>query len=1060
MRPIELELTAFGSYAEKTVVPFDQFDKGLFLITGDTGAGKTTIFDAIVFALYGDTSGEDREISMMHSDFVPKSTDSEVKFRFEHGNKEYLIKRTIHFKKTRGSDDEYNYDKTTAILEEPDGKMTNNHTDVTARVSELLGLNCNQFRQIVMLAQGEFKKFLEANSEAKSAILEKLFDVTQYDRFQKLLNDSAVKLKKERSDSEEKINTTMEQVFTVPNNLEGFEEENWLAESPDLLDKLSEAVKKQKDLMKTAENNAKKQFDLVNKLKADEGAAEAHNNLLEELEKKTEHLSELMHKQEEIEKLKTKYDAVDKAFHNVLPENRLFQDADKQLSQLKASIAKLKKDHENSRSELDAADEDVKNDEVRKEKVSKIKDEIVLLNESLPSYKKLASLKNNIEERERSIKNDSEKIESNKAKLLKMDEQKESYKKESEQLKDAGRRIAKLDADIDNATKTKDKLTGDSGVKQLLDSVKKQEDVLEKEKEKLLELTEKAKKTGDSYMLLYKRFLGGQAAILNKDLNDEIETKGEASCPVCGTHFGSGEHPNISFENKEIPSQTEVDEAKADFDAAENERNRKDKFVSTLADRIENDKNYTVKMMQEIFEECDSWEKTIAEGYLESKIDEISKRLSDLDNERKTAISQSDRFKELEKLSLELAEDHEVLFSSNSGLESKIKTETAEKERWESEYADLRKTLPFKDETEVNKCIEQKGKERDEIQELINGNLKKQKTAAERFNSISGSLKTEKDKVPAAEEKYESKRKNLESTLSKCGFASAEEVNALLSEFANPETWLKETSGIINEYSNDVKTTGERVKELKEQTKDFVKQNLTLLKEKTKEETERYDSFNKEFNSLKSRTENNEMVYKTVKGEKDKIADTDHAYELLDRLSNLANGENAAGGKLSFVRYVMGTTFREVIEKANMRLEIMSGGQYQLVHQMEASRRNAVAGLDIEVLDRNTGLQRESESLSGGEKFIVSLALALGLSDVVQSHSGGQALDALFIDEGFGTLDDDVLDKAISVLSGLSDNNRLVGVISHVDRLEESIPQKIVVKNGSRGSSLKIETLK
>ena len=202
------------------------------------------------------------------------------------------------------------------------------------------------------------------------------------------------------------------------------------------------------------------------------------------------------------------------------------------------------------------------------------------------------------------------------------------------------------------------------------------------------------------------------------------------------------------------------------------------------------------------------------------------------------------------------------------------------------------------------------------------------------------------------------------------------------------------------------------------------------------------------------------MVYKTVKGEKDKIADTDHAYELLDRLSNLANGENAAGGKLSFVRYVMGTTFREVIEKANMRLEIMSGGQYQLVHQMEASRRNAVAGLDIEVLDRNTGLQRESESLSGGEKFIVSLALALGLSDVVQSHSGGQALDALFIDEGFGTLDDDVLDKAISVLSGLSDNNRLVGVISHVDRLEESIPQKIVVKNGSRGSSLKIETLK
>ena len=153
----------------------------------------------------------------------------------------------------------------------------------------------------------------------------------------------------------------------------------------------------------------------------------------------------------------------------------------------------------------------------------------------------------------------------------------------------------------------------------------------------------------------------------------------------------------------------------------------------------------------------------------------------------------------------------------------------------------------------------------------------------------------------------------------------------------------------------------------------------------------------------------------------------------------------------------MGTTFKEVIERANMRLEIMSGGQYQLVHKVEAGRANAKAGLEIEVLDRNTGLQRESGSLSGGEKFIVSLALALGLSDVVQSHTGGQSLDALFIDEGFGTLDDDVLDKAIAVLSGLSDdNNHLVGIISHVSRLEESIPQRLVVRNSVRGSSLQI----
>ena len=153
----------------------------------------------------------------------------------------------------------------------------------------------------------------------------------------------------------------------------------------------------------------------------------------------------------------------------------------------------------------------------------------------------------------------------------------------------------------------------------------------------------------------------------------------------------------------------------------------------------------------------------------------------------------------------------------------------------------------------------------------------------------------------------------------------------------------------------------------------------------------------------------------------------------------------------------MGTPCREIIERANIRLEIMSGGQYELVHRVEAGRKNAKAGLEIEVLDHNTGIRRESATLSGGESFLVSLALALGLSDVVQSHSGGQALDTLFIDEGFGSLDDASLDKAMEVLNSLSDDaHHLVGIISHVGRLEECITQKIVVKNGRTGSSFEL----
>ena len=153
----------------------------------------------------------------------------------------------------------------------------------------------------------------------------------------------------------------------------------------------------------------------------------------------------------------------------------------------------------------------------------------------------------------------------------------------------------------------------------------------------------------------------------------------------------------------------------------------------------------------------------------------------------------------------------------------------------------------------------------------------------------------------------------------------------------------------------------------------------------------------------------------------------------------------------------MGTMFREILEMANRRMELMSGGRYELVHKIGADRRNAKAGLEIEVLDNNTGLQRSSGTLSGGETFFTSLSLALGLSDVVQSHAGGRQMDALFIDEGFGTLSDDVLDKALDVLNQLTEGNRLVGIISHVDKLDESIPQKIRVRHSEKGSSLSLE---
>lgn len=271
------------------------------------------------------------------------------------------------------------------------------------------------------------------------------------------------------------------------------------------------------------------------------------------------------------------------------------------------------------------------------------------------------------------------------------------------------------------------------------------------------------------------------------------------------------------------------------------------------------------------------------------------------------------------------------------------------------------------------------------------------------------------------------------------------------------ENWLKSQRQAITDYNNTFKNTKDSIRKLKEETHGWEKVDLKQLESEIHMLEQDQDRLQEQLTSCQLRLENHQKTATAVQEANDMLRSTEAAWQRLDSLADLAAGKrNAEGGKLSFDRYVMGYVFREVLEMANQRLDIISGGRYELIHEINARRDNAIAGLEISVLDMATGKSRPSSSLSGGESFFVSLALALGLSDVVQNHAGGTQLDALFIDEGFGTLDSDILDKAMYVLNQLTEGRRLVGIISHVARLEESIPQQIQVKNGRNGSSLEI----
>ena len=250
--------------------------------------------------------------------------------------------------------------------------------------------------------------------------------------------------------------------------------------------------------------------------------------------------------------------------------------------------------------------------------------------------------------------------------------------------------------------------------------------------------------------------------------------------------------------------------------------------------------------------------------------------------------------------------------------------------------------------------------------------------------------------------------------------------------------------------------TENQIRIIEERLKDKYYTDIQMLDDALAAKTGEFSQLNDSCIRLENELTNHSNVRSKAEEILAFLGTTESAWQRISKLAELADGAAGTGGKLSFERFAMGSVFREILGMANLRMEQISGGKYELVHRMSTDRKNSKAGLEIEVMDHDTGQTRSSGSLSGGEKFFTSMALALGLSDVVQNHAGGKSMETLFIDEGFGSLDDDVLDRALGVLEQLTYGDRLVGVISHVDKLDESIPQKIVVRRGAKGSKVEM----
>ena len=370
MKPISLEMTAFGSYAEKTTIAFDRFSHGLYLITGDTGAGKTTIFDAIMFALYGTASGPDRKPEMMHCDFVDKSVDTEVLLKFRQRDKEYTVRRIIHYRKKRGSADQFGDAVVSAVLHEPDRDPVEIATRVTERCTELLGLNAEQFRKIVMLAQGEFKEFLKADSDKKNEILGKLFDNSSYVRYQTLLKSARDELREKREAVRKTIADTMETLFLPPETSEGVSPELYLPGHPGLTENLraltAEEEQRQKRLDEERELFGAREKALAER----KGFAAGQNRLLDELAERRKHLAELAGQAAAMDERRTAHEAAKKALRQVLPKQTASEEAQTALQEAKKAIAALEQELSEQERTVAKARSAVESDDDKKDRSS------------------------------------------------------------------------------------------------------------------------------------------------------------------------------------------------------------------------------------------------------------------------------------------------------------------------------------------------------------------------------------------------------------------------------------------------------------------------------------------------------------------------------------------------------------------------------------------------------------------------------------------------------------------------------------------------------------------
>lgn len=902
MRPFKLTLSAFGPYAGETVLNLEQLGgSGLYLITGDTGAGKTTIFDAITYALYGRPSGDSREASMLRSKYAGPQTPTFVELEFLYGGQRYTVRRNPEYERPAKRGEKMTKQKAEATLTCPDGRLVTKMNEVTAAVTEILGVDRDQFSRIAMIAQGEFLKLLLAPTEERKAIFRQIFRTQRYQTLQEKLKADALELRAQCQQKELAMDAQLRTIRWVREP-----ERSVLPERLELLEK---------------------------QLAQDKQEAASVQENLERLDAQLLESSTRLSQAEALEKTKLR---------------------------LKTAQDTLEKDLETEQQ----LKQRLETEQTKEPQRARLAEEIAVAKSRLPQYDELeaAAARKKARKQEVELAEQKRRIA---AELL--------LKKQSELTEREAALSLCADAAAEAERCGREQEVFEAERKELLLMEKLQKDLADLEKQladaqcSYQVLREAADVSRERHTVLERAFLDAQAGLIAMTLRPG------QPCPVCGSTV----HPVPAERPLAAPTEAELDAAKR-----QSERDRKAEAEASAAcgkihALVSDRKADLANRLQE-------WGKP--QELLSGCIRQMNEKLLELESQYQTAKEKLRRKQELETSLPQLEADREALSLQVQQLDTVLASGRTALEHEERDLQRLAQALPQESKAAAKTQIGQMERELltlQKAQDQARADYQQVLTEIAGLNSQIEALKAQLEEGPSMDAELE---RSCQAELQRSRQEVQQAQTAILNRVAINETALER---------------------LKAQTRELKK--------------------------------------------------LEEQYQWVKSLSDTANGALSGREKLMLETYIQAAYFDKTLGRANVRLLQMSGGQYELKRRTAAGDFRSQSGLELDVLDHYNGTTRNVRTLSGGESFLASLCLALGMADEIQASAGGVRLDALFVDEGFGSLDEEALQQAMAALTSLAESDRLVGIISHVAELKTRIEKQIVVtKDRSGGSSAKI----